>query len=118
MLVEENFTHIGSMADLVHILEAGSDRAQRSLQSSPPTAQLLRPISDRSRIEPMTNIVAIIASGLVYGSIYGLVAIGMTLIYGTLRILDMSQGSMVMIGGYVGWWALAHPRHSIRSSRW
>ena len=41
-----------------------------------------------------------------YGSIYGLVAIGMTLIYGTLRILDMSQGSMVVIGGYVGWWAL------------
>jgi branched-chain amino acid transport system permease protein len=55
----------------------------------------------------MTDIVAIIVNGLVYGSIYGLVAIGMTLIYGTLRILDMSQGSMVMIGGYVGWWALA-----------
>ena len=43
----------------------------------------------------MTDIIAIIASGLVYGSIYGLVAIGMTLIYGTLRILDMSR---------VPWW--------------
>ncbi len=55
----------------------------------------------------MTDAVAILANGVVYGSIYGLVAIGMTLIYGTLRILDMSQGSMVMAGGYVGWWALA-----------
>ena len=55
----------------------------------------------------MTDIVAILANGVVYGSIYGLVAIGMTLIYGTMRILDMSQGSMVMIGSYVGWWALA-----------
>jgi len=55
----------------------------------------------------MTDVVAIIVNGLVYGSIYGLVAIGMTLIYGTLRILDMSQGSMVMIGGYAGWWALS-----------
>jgi branched-chain amino acid transport system permease protein len=54
----------------------------------------------------MTDLVAILANGLIYGSIYGLVAIGMTLIYGTLRILDMSQGSMVMVGGYVGWWAL------------
>jgi branched-subunit amino acid ABC-type transport system permease component len=54
----------------------------------------------------VTDIVAIIANGIVYGSIYGLVAIGMTLIYGTLRILDMSQGSMVMVGGYVGWWAM------------
>jgi branched-subunit amino acid ABC-type transport system permease component len=55
----------------------------------------------------VTDVVAIIANGFVYGSIYGLVAIGMTLIYGTLRILDMSQGSMVMAGTYVGWWALA-----------
>jgi branched-subunit amino acid ABC-type transport system permease component len=54
----------------------------------------------------VTDLVAIIANGIVYGSIYGLVAIGMTLIYGTLRILDMSQGSMVMVGGYVGWWAM------------
>ncbi len=55
----------------------------------------------------MTDIVAILANGFVYGSIYGLVAIGMTLIYGSLRILVMSQGSMVMAGTYVGWWALA-----------
>ena len=27
----------------------------------------------------------------------------MTLIYGILRVLDMSQGSMVMVGGFVGW---------------
>jgi branched-chain amino acid transport system permease protein len=54
----------------------------------------------------VTDLVAILANAVVYGSIYGLVAIGMTLIYGTLRILDMSQGSMVMVGGYVGWSAL------------
>jgi branched-chain amino acid transport system permease protein len=54
----------------------------------------------------VTDVVAILSNGVVYGSIYGLVAIGMTLIYGTMRILDMSQGSMVMIGSYVGWWAL------------
>jgi branched-subunit amino acid ABC-type transport system permease component len=54
----------------------------------------------------VTDVVAILANAVVYGSIYGLVAIGMTLIYGTLRILDMSQGSMVMVGGYVGWWAM------------
>jgi branched-chain amino acid transport system permease protein len=51
----------------------------------------------------VSNVVAILISTVVLGSIYGLVAIGMTLIYGTLRILDMSQGSMVMIGGYVAW---------------
>src|SRR5256885_4354658 len=54
-----------------------------------------------------TDVVGILVTTFILGSIYGLVAIGMTLIYGTLRILDMSQGSMVMAGGYVGWWALS-----------
>jgi branched-chain amino acid transport system permease protein len=51
----------------------------------------------------VSELVAILISTVVLGSIYGLVAIGMTLIYGTLRILDMSQGSMVMVGSYVAW---------------
>lgn len=51
----------------------------------------------------MTEFVGIVVETIVLGSIYGLVAIGMTLIYGTLRILDMSQGSMVMLGSFVGW---------------
>jgi len=50
-----------------------------------------------------TDIVGIAVTTLILGSIYGLVAIGMTLIYGTLRILDMSQGSMVMVGSFIGW---------------
>jgi branched-subunit amino acid ABC-type transport system permease component len=50
-----------------------------------------------------SDLVAIIVTTIVFGSIYGLVSIGMTLIYGTLRILDMSQGSMVMVGSFVGW---------------
>jgi branched-chain amino acid transport system permease protein len=44
-----------------------------------------------------------LVSGLVTGSIYALMTVGMTLIYGTLRTLNMAHGSMVMIGGYVAW---------------
>jgi branched-subunit amino acid ABC-type transport system permease component len=51
----------------------------------------------------LSDIVGILVTTVILGSIYGLVAIGMTLIYGTLRILDMSQGSMVMVGSFVGW---------------
>lgn len=51
----------------------------------------------------MTDLIAILIEAVVLGSIYGLVAIGMTLIYGTMRILDMSQGSMVMAGAFTGW---------------
>ncbi|HEU5418734.1 MAG TPA: branched-chain amino acid ABC transporter permease [Streptosporangiaceae bacterium] len=54
----------------------------------------------------VTDLVSVVVNTIILGSIYGLVAIGMTLIYGTLRILDMSQGSMVMVGSFIGWGVL------------
>jgi branched-subunit amino acid ABC-type transport system permease component len=54
----------------------------------------------------MVDVVAIVTTTIILGSIYGLVAIGMSLIYGILRVLDMSQGSMVMVGSFVAWGVL------------
>lgn len=72
------------------------------MTSSPTTPRSLTRTSERSD-GPMTDLVGILISAVVLGSIYGLVAIGMSLVYGTLRILDMSQGSMVMLGMFVAW---------------
>lgn len=55
----------------------------------------------------MAALIQAIVSGLVTGSIYALMTVGMTLIYGTLRTLNMAHGSMVMIGGYVSWMLFA-----------
>ena len=51
----------------------------------------------------MSAFLQAVVSGLVTGSIYAVMTVGMTLIYGTLRTLNMTQGAMVMIGGYVAW---------------
>lgn len=51
----------------------------------------------------MSSFVQAVVSGLVMGSLYSLMTVGMTLIYGTLRTLNMAHGSMIMIGGYVSW---------------
>jgi branched-chain amino acid transport system permease protein len=51
----------------------------------------------------MAEFLQAVVSGLVTGSIYALMTVGMTLIYGTLRTLNMAHGSMIMIGGYVSW---------------
>ena len=51
----------------------------------------------------MSSFLQAVVSGLVTGSIYALMTVGMTLIYGALRTLNMAHGSMVMIGGYVSW---------------
>lgn len=51
----------------------------------------------------MSAFVQAVVSGFVTGSIYALMTVGMTLIYGTLRTLNMAHGSMIMVGGYVAW---------------
>src|SRR5713226_7670308 len=71
--------------------------------SYPPIRPSCRPTWEACNAMAMTDIVGIAVSTIILGSIYGLVAIGMSLIYGILRVLDMSQGSMVMVGSFVAW---------------
>lgn len=51
----------------------------------------------------MDNFLQASYSGLVLGSIYALMAMGFTLIYGALRFLNLALGSLFMLGGYVAW---------------
>mgnify|MGYP005847542777 CR=1 FL=1 len=44
-----------------------------------------------------------IISGLLLGSIYALMALGLTLIYGAMRMLNLSHGTLFMFGGYIAW---------------
>jgi len=46
------------------------------------------------------------ASGLITGGIYAVVAIGLNLQYGLMRILNISHGEFLMVGAYLTW--LAH----------
>jgi branched-chain amino acid transport system permease protein len=43
-------------------------------------------------------------SGLLNGGIYALVSIGLTLIFGVMRIINFAHGSLMMLGMYVSYW--------------
>ncbi|MGI9195998.1 MAG: branched-chain amino acid ABC transporter permease [Candidatus Nanopelagicales bacterium] len=47
-----------------------------------------------------------LVSTITQGSILALISIGMTLVYGTLRVLNMAQGAMVMLGGFAAFTTL------------
>ena len=47
----------------------------------------------------------LIASGLITGGIYALVALGLNLQYGLMRILNIAHGEFLMLGAYVTWMA-------------
>ena len=40
--------------------------------------------------------------GIVQGSIYALIALGLTLVYGLLRILHVAHAALFTLGGYIG----------------
>lgn len=44
-------------------------------------------------------------AALVTGSVYALIALGLNLVYGTLRMLNVAHGDVVMLGSYAGFWA-------------
>lgn len=51
----------------------------------------------------LDNLVAIVTSGLVLGSLYALMASGLSLVWGTLRIFNFAHGAILAVGAYVAW---------------
>ena len=53
-------------------------------------------------------VVNAIISGLAVGSIYGLIAIGYTVIYNGTRIFNLAQGTLVMVAVMLSYFAIVH----------
>src|SRR3974377_2010944 len=55
----------------------------------------------------VTTIAQALVNGLLIGGIYALVSIGVTLIFGVVKIVNFAQGEFVMIGMYITYWLAA-----------
>ena len=49
----------------------------------------------------------LLVATLVIGALYALVALGLNLIYGTMRLLNVAHGELVMLGAYVSYWSFS-----------
>jgi branched-chain amino acid transport system permease protein len=47
----------------------------------------------------------LLAAALVLAALYALVAMGLNLVYGTMRLLNIAHGELVMLGGYITYWS-------------
>jgi branched-chain amino acid transport system permease protein len=50
------------------------------------------------------NVTQVIASGIVLGALYGLIALGLGLIMGIMKFLNIAHGTFIILGGYVSYW--------------
>jgi len=46
-------------------------------------------------------------NGILMGSIYGLAALGLTLIFGLLKVINFAHGSLLMVSMYVAYWTIS-----------
>lgn len=57
----------------------------------------------------MKSFVRTTLSGMTLGSLFFMVAAGLTLIFGLMDVLNFAHGSMFMIGSYIGWQFYTNP---------
>ncbi|MDQ3672736.1 MAG: branched-chain amino acid ABC transporter permease, partial [Actinomycetota bacterium] len=48
-------------------------------------------------------LVQLLVNGMTLGSVYALVALGFSMIYGILKLLNLAHGDVLMVGAFIGW---------------
>jgi branched-chain amino acid transport system permease protein len=51
----------------------------------------------------LANLAAVVVGGAMQGGVYAMFAVGLTLIFGVMRIINAAHGEMVMMGAYLTW---------------
>jgi branched-chain amino acid transport system permease protein len=52
----------------------------------------------------MTVFLQSILSGVLVGGVYALIGIGLTIIFGVMRVINFAHGDLLMLGMYATWW--------------
>jgi branched-chain amino acid transport system permease protein len=52
-----------------------------------------------------TLVIQLLINGVLFGTMYGIAAIGLSLIFGTMRIMFLAQGTMIIFFAYLCYWA-------------
>ncbi|HUG64118.1 MAG TPA: branched-chain amino acid ABC transporter permease [Gaiellaceae bacterium] len=52
------------------------------------------------------KVVQLTVNGLTGGAVYALVALGFSMVYGILKLLNLAHGDIVMVGAFIGWGVL------------
>jgi len=56
----------------------------------------------------VSTVIVLVVTGLGLGALYFLIASGLSLIFGLMRVLNFAHGAVLAVGAYLGWWASVH----------
>ena len=52
----------------------------------------------------MRGLAQAVTSGLLIGGVYGLIALGLNIVFGTMRVVNFAQGTLLMAGMFMTYW--------------
>lgn len=62
-------------------------------------------VRKNNEVKPMTLFLSYLINGISLGSIYAIIALGYTMVYGIAKMLNFAHGDVIMIGAYVSFCA-------------
>src|SRR5581483_10282217 len=78
-------------------------RGARSEKRAPRLSATVRVAQDRHR---MTKFLQELVNGLTQGGLYALIALGYSMVYGVLKLLNFAHGDLYMVGAFIGYFVL------------
>ncbi len=54
-------------------------------------------------------------NGISLGSVYAIIALGYTMVYGIAKMLNFAHGDVIMVGGYICFFAMSGLSGSLRA---
>ncbi len=112
LLVEQNFRFAAKVADRFYLMDHGV------VTENFPTAELparMAALNEALGYDTMTMIFGIplqallgqLLVGLINGSFYAMLSLGLAIIFGLLRIINFAHGAQYMLGAFVGYLLLS-----------
>ena len=62
----------------------------------------------RKDVGKMTQFLSYLCNGISLGSVYAIIALGYTMVYGIAKMLNFAHGDVIMIGGYIAFCAMQY----------
>ncbi|HMK83296.1 MAG TPA: branched-chain amino acid ABC transporter permease, partial [Candidatus Bathyarchaeia archaeon] len=56
-------------------------------------------------IETPTPVLQLLVLGVMYGLLYGVLALGLSLVWGVMKVVNFAHGDFVIVGAYASYWA-------------
>ncbi len=97
LMVEQHVEMTLELVDYAYVLELGHVAIEGSELGPHDRSPCPRSVSEPAMRQ---LILQSAVSGLLVGGIYGLVALGLALSFGVLKVLNVAHGELVMLGGY------------------